>query len=52
MPEKSETVDRETAQQVFRQFAWNLAGTLAAQRKVGTTRDTGRRSTGGKTVRK
>jgi|GEM_PF-585090 len=52
MSGKNKTVDRETAQQVFRQFAWTLAGTLAAQRKVGTTKNTGRRVTGGRTVRK
>jgi hypothetical protein len=27
--------NRETAQQTFRQFAWNLAGTLADKQRAG-----------------
>ena len=44
----AEKQNRETAQATFRQFAWNLAGTLADKQRGGGKPPTRRGTAGGK----
>jgi hypothetical protein len=44
----AEKGNREAAQQTFKQFAWNLAGTIADQKRGASKGQTRRGSAGGK----